>query len=124
MSDKVSNKIFCGATKLPKGKTYGSMKECAEQSQIRRFGLFKADENIVNTVSKKKIKADAEAKQKEKEKNMISLIGMLGKIKNLERQLSNAKDATKKAALEKEIKQLIAKQKKLREEINKLESKR
>jgi len=46
-------KIYCGAEKLKRGYRLGSMRECAEKKQVRRYGLLKADSKTIALVKKK-----------------------------------------------------------------------
>lgn len=50
--------IYCGAkSEPPKGSILGSMLDCAKSNQIRRFGLFKADDAMINyKEGRKKVK--------------------------------------------------------------------
>jgi hypothetical protein len=41
------SKIYCGAGKIPKNKEKGSMKECAQSRQIRLYGLYKVDPQLI-----------------------------------------------------------------------------
>ena len=43
-------KPYCGINKVLKGKHLGTEKECIMKSQIRQYGINKADENLVKTV--------------------------------------------------------------------------
>jgi hypothetical protein len=61
MAEK-DNTIYCGnESKLPKGKRFGTMKECVEKGQIRRFGLFKIP---VKTIEGAKKLDDPQTKEK------------------------------------------------------------
>lgn len=44
--------VYCGCGKCPKGKHYGSPEECKARHQIRRYGLYKIDSNIMSKKSK------------------------------------------------------------------------
>ena len=64
VSKKASKtKIYCGAApKLPKNSKFGSMVECVQKNQVRRFGLLKVDSKLIDTVetlkkSKKNLKS-------------------------------------------------------------------
>jgi hypothetical protein len=46
--NKPKKKIYCGILPLKKDQQYGSMKQCAEKKQIRRFGKFKVDQRLLD----------------------------------------------------------------------------
>jgi predicted nucleic acid-binding Zn-ribbon protein len=116
--------VFCGIGKLPKGKKLGSMKECVEHGQVRYYGLKKIDERLIESISKKgskKLKSSTTDLKTQIQKLTIDLISIRGKIKNIEKKILKEKDDKKKKQLEKDIKTLSEKSKKLRSDIDKLE---
>ena len=56
-----TNKPFCGVGKTPKGRKSGTMAECAELKQVRKFGEKKIDPRTLEAAQKKgKIKETRE----------------------------------------------------------------
>lgn len=47
---KLKGKIFCGLSKLPRGKRYGNMIECGKIGQVRRWGLLKIDSRTAGVI--------------------------------------------------------------------------
>ena len=72
--------IYCGIGKIPKNSKKGSMKECAEKGQIRLYGLYKVDPQIVS----KKSKPSAREKLMGKNEIRIIIFKYRGIIKKLE----------------------------------------
>ena len=93
------SKIYCGASKVPKGQTLGSMKECVEKNQVRYWGVKKVDSRLLEKKSIKKGKSVKETR----DKAAIQMIGLRGKVAKLTKQLSEEKDKKKKLALTKEL---------------------
>ena len=116
--------VFCGIGKLPKGKKLGSMKDCVEHGQVRYYGLKKIDERLIESMSKKgskKLNSSSTDLKTQIQKLTIDLISIRGKIKNIEKKIIKEKDDKKKKQLEKDIKTLSEKSKKIRSDIDKLE---
>jgi hypothetical protein len=100
------SKVYCGIGKCPKGARYGSMKECADQKQIRRFGAYKVDSRILNAKSED---ANNEVKRKEA---MMKIALLRGKINKITKDMVYERDPQKKKEM---IKQLAQHKKDLRE---------
>jgi hypothetical protein len=114
----MSKKPYCGInTNLGKDQKVGTMKECKELNQVRLYGLYKIDKEIV----KKKNKLDVEKERKK-------LFGIKGKKQKLNSEIEfnsiqlkrdkvSPNDKTKllesNKLLKKEYKQLEEKEKEL-----------
>ena len=72
--------IYCGIGKIPKNSKKGTMKECAEKGQIRLYGLYKVDPQIIS----KKAKPSAREKMMGKNEIRIVIFKYRGTIKKLE----------------------------------------
>lgn len=46
-------KVYCGTKTPPKGFKLGTMKQCKEKNQLRRYGLLKVDSRVLNSTNKK-----------------------------------------------------------------------
>lgn len=56
------SKTVCGISKLKKGETYGSLKECIDKRQVRKYGLekvtlkdvdkYRTDNKLINQLTK------------------------------------------------------------------------
>jgi hypothetical protein len=90
--------IYCGVGKVPKGKSLGSMAECAEKSQIRYYGLKKIDPRIIEAVKNKK------AKPVTRDKLLVKHTELHCKQKKMAGLIEKEKDKTKKAKIEKDLK--------------------
>lgn len=93
---------YCGIKEPPKGKTSGSMKECAESKQIRKFGLFKVDKKLVSEAPKGKIT------RKIRDEQVLKTNRLRYKYQRIKRELEKKKD--KKKTLE--FKKLVTQYKK------------
>jgi hypothetical protein len=120
--------IYCGASnKLPRGKRFGTMRECVESNNIRRYGLFKVDSALLRAMQQKKIgRASLEAKLLSKRATLIALKGkkqtLIAKIKSPkeEKNLAKNKAEGRKVVVQiekliKEVKELKAKKEKMNE---------
>lgn len=108
------SKAYCGIGKVPKNKKRGSMKECAEQGQIRYYGLKKIDKRLAENAAKlKKLKDIAPEKINQKiMKLTIEYATLLGKIRGVKTKIEGEKDKKKKEKLNKEVIKLREKAKK------------
>lgn len=52
--------IYCGAKKLPKGKHYGTYKQCAKKKQTRLYGINKIEDKYLINPKKKKMSIHSE----------------------------------------------------------------
>ncbi len=93
------SKIYCGASKVPKGQTLGSMKQCVAKNQIRYWGVKKVDSRLLKKESIKKEKSTKETR----DKAAVKMIGIRGKVQKLSKQVAEEKDKKKKLALTKEL---------------------
>lgn len=99
------SKIYCGEKEIvPKGyDRFGSMKECVDKKQIRRYGRLRADKVLLKERVKKKGEITSRA-------DAIGAISKIrGKIKNLKSKLKTEED---KIISEKQDDDLIKKLKK------------
>ena len=113
---------YCGIGKLPKNKRFGTMTECKEMGQVKRYGMIRVDKRVIEKSAKDKI-------GETRNKILLKSAQMRGKIKRIKRELENKEldkkiKKEKEAQLEKEkklLKSAIAKFKKV-EEKNKKEA--
>lgn len=98
----MSTKAYCGISgKLPKGLHVGSMSECADANQIRRYGLYKVDSMLIRPD-----KAKMRKKQLEYERLRGSVLALDTKLTRLKKQFDQEKDTAKKAKMQTEGKKL------------------
>lgn len=94
--------VTCGITPLKKNQRYGTMKECADKNQVRRYGLYKADSRVVE--------ANKTAKKTNKENSrqtlMIKIVTVRGPINKINKDLPYEKNASKKKEMEKKLVEL------------------
>jgi hypothetical protein len=78
-------KIYCGSQEpMPKPyNKYGSMKECKDKKQVKRYGLYKIDSKIINSVDDKN--------KDNKNALLIKRAGLIGKVSRFKRLLKNQK---------------------------------
>jgi len=98
--------VYCGIDKLPKNKRFGTMAECKEMNQVKRYGMIRVDKRIIEKPSENSIGET---------RNNIIIKGVKtkAKIRRLKRELENKeldkeKKKQKKVELEKEQKLLKA----------------
>jgi len=93
------SKVYCGVGKIPKNHRKGSMKECAERGQIRMYGLYKVDPQLVNPKAK--------PSSKDKQMNKTQLRGLIVKLaarySRLKDEMENEKSDKKKKEMKKEM---------------------
>lgn len=83
--------IYCGCREVPKGKTRGSMKECADCGQIRYYGLKKTDPLIIMAKSNKN-KLNV---KKRKQALTLKYVALAGKIKRVKSDINSTNDQEK-----------------------------
>lgn len=66
---------YCGAGKLPKGKRHGTMTECVEKRQIRRYGEMKVDKKTMEIGKNKNVVPET------REKLILKMVSLKGLIK-------------------------------------------
>lgn len=106
--EEEEKKIYCGVAETPPpGYVMGSMKECAEKKQIRRYGRFKADKHIINLQLGIKEKEEREAQKKEKKeilrkerKERKEILKEEKKIQELKDELESLKQQTESNKIE------------------------
>ncbi len=111
--------IYCGANELPKGKVYGTMKQCAERNQIRRFGIYRVDKSLVDNTNSKTLKN----LQKMSDRTLKEVGLASGRIRYIKRELPYIKNAKEKEALREEGKKLIPVLKEARSKYEELQKK-
>jgi hypothetical protein len=100
----MSDDIFCGAGKVPKNKRRGTMQECIEKNQFRYWGIKKIDSRVLAELDISKNIPETKGKL------MIEYAKMNGRIKRLERELSQ--DVKKKSLTAKQIDEMTKEMKK------------
>lgn len=95
-----SKKIFCGIGKPRKHEVIGSMVQCADQKQIRLYGLKKVDPKVLGPRKNK-------TKKISREKLLQNMVILRGRVKKLTDNIPYQKTAQKKEDLRKQL--LIAK---------------
>lgn len=106
-------KIYCGPQEpIPKPyNKYGSMKECHEKNQVKRYGLYKIDSKLLKSTKNKEDKITLLKKKS----------GLLGKVSKYKRLLKNPKlTKTESQKLKDEANVIIREIKELDVKINKL----
>ena len=107
-------KIYCGPQEpMPKPyNKYGSMKECKDKNQVKRYGLYKIDSKIV--------KPNKDEDKKGKNALLIKKAGLIGKVSRFKRLLKNPKlTAVEKQKLKDDANKIIREIKTLDAKINK-----
>ena len=108
--------VYYGAKALPKGKRRPSMKESAEKSQVRYYGIKKIDSVTLNAFS------GQSAKNKKKKLTLqTQIVKLSGKKQKLNNNLPYASTKEEKKEIEKEMKELEKQIKEKTEEIKILE---
>ena len=111
---------YCGAKEVPKGKRRGSMKECANASQIRYYGIKKIDSTTIKSVEKSRrelLDIDAAIHRARK-----LLMQIKGRIVNYSRKLQAAKTTDEKNEVLDDISELKEKQSLVGRKIKELET--
>lgn len=85
-------KPYCGIHKVPKGKKTGTMKECMDIGQIRKYGLQKIDPR---TLQSKKLSAATKVDQNVRDRLIKKLVSARGKINRYKGRYETTKDNTK-----------------------------
>jgi hypothetical protein len=96
MSDD-DKKPYCGIGKIPKNKKQGSIQDCAEAKQIRKYGLEK--------VEREEIQTKKDQRNEEKQKLLISV--MKNKLSKLIKKIKDEKNEEKKNDLKEEAKKVL-----------------
>lgn len=98
------SKIYCDVGEIPKGKKRGSMKDCAEQGQIKYYGEKKIDKKTLELAVDKKNSKKKGSQNAEKQLDNLKLkwSEMTGKLKKATRNVDNEEDTKAKKILEKE----------------------
>jgi hypothetical protein len=93
------SKAYCGIGKIPKTQKKGTMKECAEKKQVRLYGLYKIDPQLVNP------KAKPSSKEKKMGKNDIRalIFKFKGRFQRLKAELEAAKTDKDKKRIKAEM---------------------
>jgi len=116
--------IYCFTGDIPKGKFRGSMKQCAEKGEIGYWGQNKADINIVNLSSSKRMKEQPLTKmEKDLDKMKVEFASLKGKQKNIIRNLPYEKDSNIKSQMEEQLKKLQDEEKELKKKMQSLKAK-
>lgn len=105
--------IYCGIGNVPTNYKIGTMQECADKKQIRRYGVYKLDPKILLGALGVKNQKDLE---KEKNKLEVSLAGARGKISRFTKFLKAESESDNANA--KKIKELQKKLDDAKEEKN------
>ena len=85
----MSEKVYFGVGKLPKGHRHPTMKEAVDNSQVRYYGLHKIDNRLIAKEKK--------AKGPSRDKLGNEMIKLRGRVKNLTSKANLEKDPVKKA---------------------------
>jgi len=99
MAGSSKKKAYCGIGPATKNRKLGTLKECAKQKQIRRYGMYKVDSRMLKQMANPK-KNDDKIKRKNAIMRMVMLRGRVGK---LAKDLTGEKDAKKKDAIKKAL---------------------
>lgn len=102
---------YCGIKSPPKGKEPGTMKECAESNQVRKYGLYKVDKLLVSEAPKSKLT------RKDRDEQVHKVNRIRYKYQRIKKEYQKKKD-DKKA---KEFKKLVLEYKKELETLKDME---
>lgn len=108
--------IYCGSDKLPKGKKYGTARQCAEKGQIRLYGIRKVDSKTLDALKKKNVLPETKLE-------LVRLVASLkGEIRTAKGRCDKTKDKTPEGKRKKKAycDQYIAAEKKLKRVLPKL----
>jgi hypothetical protein len=95
-------KIYCGANEEPpKNSEFGTMRECKEKGQLRRYGRYKADKKILD------YKAEKKQAQKSYIDNILAAAKIRGKKNQLKKNIPYEKDPEKKKEMQAEYEKLV-----------------
>lgn len=109
--------IYCGMQKKPpKGARFGTMEECIDKRQVRRYGLKKIDPDLIEKKKLEKLKKGNTLEDKIK-KISLTLAGLNGKKSRLTKDLPYARTEEEKTTLSKELENVISKRKELIKEL-------
>jgi hypothetical protein len=115
--DNTEIKWHCGVDPVPKGKKRASMKHCAENGQIRYYGIKKVDPTLLESIKKKKMSG---MDTKTYTKLRIKLVVLQDKKRKTIEKIKIEKDATKKEKMKIEAKKMIEEIKELSDKYFKL----
>lgn len=115
----MSENIYCGIDKVPKGSRRGTMKECAEKGQIRYYGIKKVDPKIVETAKK-----HSRLRDETRESLVVKLMGTRGKVRSLKNKIADEKDPKEKKKLQKELDKMLNDLMKIEVKFSEFEKKR
>ena len=91
----MSDEIYCGIGKVPKGKRLGTMKECVEANQVRLYGIYKVDKKLLeHWESEKKRKTTTSGKLESKRETVAEQIMKL-KV-HIKKKMTELNDLTPK----------------------------
>jgi len=81
----MSKKAYCGIGKIPKKQKLGTMKECADQKQIRYWGVKKADPKMIEH-------ARSGSKNKDTIRNIkLTIVRLRGKESRIKKMITRFK---------------------------------
>ena len=84
----MSDDIYCGAGKVPKGKRKGTLEECIEKNQIRLYGLIQTSDREIKDL--KGTKGSLKSKHNTISKKFLKLYEQIAKYKHEVRRLEQA----------------------------------
>lgn len=113
--------IFCGIGDLAKGDRYGTMRECLEKGQVRRFGVHKIDTRTISKIKEDIAESKTVAEKIVDYENQIS--ALRAKHGKLVKKIKEETDAKEKALLKKQDAETIKEHNQLTDEMKKLKSK-
>lgn len=107
--------IYCGIDKCPKNKRIGTMQECAEAKQVRRYGLYKIDNRVLEASK------DSKSIEEDRKTILVNIMKLRGKINNITKNIVYEKDPKKKKLLNAQLKEHKLQLQKLNTEFKKIE---
>lgn len=113
--------IFCGIGDLAKGDRYGTMKECLEKGQVRRFGIHKIDGRTISKIKEEIAESKTVVEKIADYENQIS--ALRAKHIRLVKKIKDEKDAKEKTLLKKQDADTIKEHNHLTDELKKLRAK-
>ena len=113
--------IFCGIGEAAKGDKLGTMKECIEKGQVRRFGIYKVDTKTLTKIKNDIAETKTIAEKIADLENQVS--GLRAKHTKLSKKIKDESDAKEKALLKKQDADTIKEHNHLSDELKKLRAK-
>jgi hypothetical protein len=94
----LKDKPYCGINKVKKGHRIGTLRECAENNQIRYYGIKKIDSKLLKASKSKRSTSSLSRDQL-----AIKMVGLRGKISKLNKMIDAERNNAERNKLIREI---------------------